>query len=227
MIEPSGGGCAAPRQTVFVVDDDAAVRDAIATLLEASGTACETFARADAFLRAVVGRPCAPGGCLVLDVRMPGLGGLDLQDELKARGIHLPIVFITGYGDVPSAVRAMKGGAVDFLRKPFTAEALSSRIAEALRLDAEQRRARRDLATLQARAARLSPREREVFDRVASGDANKVTAMELGISERTVEIHRSHVMKKMRARSLASLVHMKLALDSAKAGTATARTTVR
>ena len=200
-------------QTVFVVDDDEAVRDAIATLLEADGTACETYANADAFLQAAADWPCVRGGCLVLDVRMPGPSGLDLQDELKARGIDLPIIFITGYGDVPSAVRAMKGGAVDFLSKPFTAKALSCRISEALRLDAEQRRARHDLAVVRARAAQLSPREREVFDRVADGDANKVMAVDMGISERTVEIHRSHVMKKMGARSLASLVRMKLLLD--------------
>ena len=199
--------------TVFVVDDDAAVRDAIATLLEAEGTACETYASAEAFLGIASNWPATPSGCLVLDVRMAGLDGLDLQDELKARGIALPIVFITGYGDVPSAVRAMKGGAVDFLSKPFTAEALSGRIREALQADAESRTALRALAATRTRAATLSGREREVFHRVADGQANKVVAIELGISERTVEIHRSHVMKKMGARSLASLVRMKVALD--------------
>ena len=201
--------------TVFVVDDDAAVRDAIATLLEAEGTACETYPSAEAFLGAAGNWPSTPSGCLVLDVRMAGLDGLDLQDELKARGIALPIVFITGYGDVPSAVRAMKGGAVDFLSKPFTAEALSGRIREALQADAETRTALRDLAATRTRAATLSGREREVFHRVADGQANKVVAIELGISERTVEIHRSHVMKKMGARSLASLVRMKVTLDQA------------
>ena len=206
---------AEPGQTVFVVDDDEAVRDAIATLLAADGTACETYADAEAFLQAAGSWPSARRGCLVLDVRMPGPSGLDLQDELKVRGIDLPIVFITGYGDVPSAVRAMKGGAVDFLGKPFTAEALSCRIREALRMNAEKRKAQRDLAVLRARSAALSPREREVFNRVAVGEANKVVAMDLGISERTVEIHRSHVMKKMGARNLASLVRMKLALDPA------------
>ena len=205
----------AAEPTVFVVDDDAAVRDAIATLLEAEGTACETYASAEAFLAIASNWPATPSGCLVLDVRMAGLDGLDLQDELKARGIALPIVFITGYGDVPSAVRAMKGGAVDFLSKPFTAEALSGRIREALQADAETRTALRDLAATRTRAATLSGREREVFHRVADGQANKVVAIELGISERTVEIHRSHVMKKMGARSLASLVRMKVALDQA------------
>ena len=207
-------------QTVFIVDDDEAVRDAIATLLEAEGTACETYASGDAFLKAAAGWPSARGGCLVLDVRMPGPSGLDLQDELKSRDIDLPIVFVTGYGDVPSAVRAMKGGAVDFLSKPFTALALSRRIREALRIDAERRAARCALAAVRARASALSPREREVFYRVAVGEANKVVAMELGISERTVEIHRSHMMKKMGARNLASLVRMKLALDQASGGVA-------
>ena len=200
-------------QTVFVVDDDEAVRDAIATLLGGNGTPCETYASADAFLDAAAAWPSPRGGCLVLDVRMPGTSGLDLQDELKARGLDLPIVFITGYGDVPSAVRAMKGGALDFLAKPFTASALSSRIREALRADAERRAERRDVAALRQRAARLSPRERDVFNRVAAGDANKVVALDLGISERTVEVHRGQVMKKMGARNLASLVRMKLALD--------------
>ena len=200
-------------QTVFVVDDDAAVRDAIATLLEGDDIACETYASADAFLQAAATWPSPPGGCLILDMHMPGVGGLDLQDQLKAQGLDLPIIFITGYGDVPSAVRAMKGGALDFLSKPFTAEALSSRIREALRKDAERRTAQRDLAALRERAAELSPRELEVFKRVSAGVANKVVAMDLGISERTVEIHRRQVMRKMGARNFATLVRMKLALD--------------
>ena len=200
-------------QKVFVVDDDAAVRDAIATLLEGDAIACETYASADAFLEAAAAWPSTPSGCLILDMHMPGIDGLDLQDQLKARGLDLPIVFITGYGDVPSAVRAMKGGALDFLSKPFTAEALSSRIREALHKDAERRTAQRDLAALRERAAELSPRELEVFKRVSAGVANKVVAMDLGISERTVEIHRRQVMRKMGARNFATLVRMKLALD--------------
>ena len=205
-----------PSPTVFVVDDDEAVRDAIATLMEADDTACESYANPDAFLRAAADWPSARSGCLVLDIRMPRMSGLDLQDELGARGIDLPIVFITGYGDVPSAVRAMKGGAVDFLSKPFTAQALSSRVGDALRMDAQRRKVRSDSAAVRARAADLSPRELEVFNRVAAGQANKVVAMDLGISERTVEIHRSHAMKKMGARNLASLVRMKLVLDEAQ-----------
>ena len=200
-------------QTVFVVDDDDALRDAIATFLDAEGHACETYADAAALLARFADLPPETSGCLVLDVRMPGLSGLDLQDELNARGIDLPIIFITGYGDVPSAVRAMKGGAVDFLSKPFDAETLVERIRGALRTDAKRRASRRELAATRKRAATLTPREREVLERVAAGQANKSVAIDLGVSERTVEIHRSHLMKKMGVRHLADLVRLKLLLD--------------
>ena len=204
-----------PEQTVFVVDDDDALRDAIATYLDAEGQACETYADADSLLVRLADWPPEASGCLVLDVRMPGLSGLEVQDELNARGIAMPIIFITGYGDVPSAVRAMKGGAVDFISKPFDAEALAGRIREALRADAERRTARCELAAAQARAATLTPREREVLERVAAGQANKRVAIELGVSERTVEIHRSHLMQKMGVRHFAELVRLKLLLDQA------------
>ena len=202
-------------QTVFVVDDDDALRDAIATLLDAEGQPCETYPDAASLLARFADLPPEASGCLVLDVRMPGLSGLDAQDELNARGINMPIIFITGYGDVPSAVRAMKGGAVDFLSKPFDAETLAERIREALRADAERHTARNELAAIQARTAKLTPREREVLERVAAGQANKRVAIDLGVSERTVEIHRSHVMQKMGVRHLADLVRMKLLLDQA------------
>ena len=202
-----------PEQTVFVVDDDDALRDAIATFLDAEGQACETYADADGLLARLADWPPEASGCLVLDVRMPGLSGLDVQDELNARGIAMPVIFITGYGDVPSAVRAMKGGAVDFISKPFDAEALAGRIREALRADAERRTTRCELAAAQARAATLTPREREVLERVAVGQANKRVAIDLGVSERTVEIHRSHLMQKMGVRHLAELVRLKLLLD--------------
>ena len=202
-----------PEQTVFVVDDDDALRDAIATFLEAEGQPCETFADAASLLGRLADWPPEASGCLVLDVRMPGLSGLEVQDELNARGIAMPIIFITGYGDVPSAVRAMKGGAVDFISKPFDAEALAERIREALCADAERRTARCELAEAQARAATLTPREREVLERVAAGQANKRVAIDLGVSERTVEIHRSHLMQKMGVRHLAELVRLKLLLD--------------
>ena len=202
-------------QTVFVVDDDAALRDAIGTLLEAEGLVCETYPDARAFLERMTNWPPEASGCVVMDLRMPGASGLAAQDDLNARGIDLPVIFITGHGDVPSAVRAMRGGALDFVRKPFDAKALSARIREALRLDAERRAARCRLASIRARAATLSKRERQVFERVAAGQANKSVAIDLGVSERTVEIHRSHMMKKMGARNLAALVRLKMALESA------------
>lgn len=204
--------------TVFVVDDDEALRDAMATLLEAEGLACETYADAASFLDGLADWRPESCACLVLDLRLPGPSGLDVQERLNACGIDIPVVFVTGYGDLPSAVRAMKGGAVDFLAKPFDAEVLLARIREALHAHAQRRDARCGLAAIRARAATLSPRERQVFERVAAGEANKSVAMELGISARTVEIHRSRLMKKMRARSLADLVRMKLALDDDRSG---------
>ena len=204
-------------QTVFVVDDDAALRDALATLLEAQGWACETYPDAAAFLTKLADWPPHACGCLVLDVRMPGKSGFDVQAHLNARRIDMPIIFITGYGDVPAAVRAMKGGAEDFLTKPFDAQALLQRIRTALQGNAERQAARCELETIRTRAATLSPRERQVFERVASGQANKTIALDLGVSERTVEIHRSHVMQKMAVRNLADLVRSKLALEVAPA----------
>ena len=204
--------------TVFVVDDDEGLRDAMATLLEAEGLACETYADAASFLDGLADWRPESCACLVLDMRLPGPSGLDVQERLNACGIDIPVVFVTGYGDLPSAVRAMKGGAVDFLAKPFDAEVLLARIREALHAHAQRRDARCGLAAIRASAATLSPRERQVFERVAAGEANKSVAMELGISARTVEIHRSRLMKKMRARSLAELVRMKLALDDDRSG---------
>lgn len=204
--------------TVFVVDDDEALRDAMATLLEAEGLACETYADAASFLDGLADWRPESCACLVLDLRLPGPSGLDVQERLNACGIDVPVVFVTGYGDLPSAVRAMKGGAVDFLAKPFDTEVLLARIREALHGHAQRRDARCGLAAIRACAATLSPRERQVFERVAAGEANKSVAMELGISTRTVEIHRSRLMKKMHARSLAELVRMKLALDDDRSG---------
>jgi len=189
--------------TVFVVDDDPAVRDAITLFLRTEGLAVVTFASAAAFLESpAVEQP----GCLVLDVRMPGMSGLDLQKQLRARGCHTPILFITGHGDVPMAIRAMKGGAFDFLEKPFQGETLQKRVQEALALDARQRSHQARHVQARARLALLSPREREVLDRVASGQYNKVIAFELGISLSTVEIHRKRVMEKLEAESLSDLI---------------------
>ena len=191
--------------TVFIVDDDAAIRFAMQALMDSVNLNHEIFASADEFLEKITEqRP----GCLVLDIRMPGLGGLELQEELIKRGNTLPIIFITGHGDVPMAVEAMQKGAVDFIQKPFRDQELLDRIREALATDEERREEQQAHAEVASRLARLTNREREVFDLVVTGNPNKVIAYELGVSQRTVEIHRARVMEKMQARSLADLVKM-------------------
>ena len=199
--------------TVFVVDDDEPVRDAIGMLLETVDIPYESFATAQAFLDAY---NASRTGCLVLDIRMPGMSGLELQEKLLEDNAPIPIVFITGHGDIPMAVDAMKRGAVDFIRKPFRDQELLDRVHEALNVDSGNRSAYADLANIREKVASLTPREHEVFERVAQGQANKVVAIDLGISERTVEIHRSQVMQKSKARTLADLVRMKLTLDNAE-----------
>jgi len=194
-----------PDPTVFIVDDDAAIRFAMQALMDSVNLNHEIFASADEFLEKITGqRP----GCLVLDIRMPGLGGLELQDELIRRGNTLPIIFITGHGDVPMAVEAMQKGAVDFIQKPFRDQELLDRIRQALATDEERREEQQQHVEVANRLERLTNREREVFDLVVTGKPNKVIAYELGVSQRTVEIHRARVMEKMQARSLADLVKM-------------------
>ena len=191
--------------TVFIVDDDQAIRHAMELLMRSVGLEHEIFHSGDDFLEKITEqRP----GCLVLDIRMPGLGGLELQEELIKRGNTLPIIFITGHGDVPMAVEAMQKGAVDFIQKPFRDQELLDRIREALETDLERRSAREERAEVAARLEKLTKREREVMDLVVTGKPNKVIAYELGVSQRTVEIHRARVMEKMGARSLADLVRM-------------------
>jgi two-component system, LuxR family, response regulator FixJ len=199
------------RAPVFVVDDDAAVREGLKALLAAKGYKVETFANAEAFLAVL---PPYPAGCLVLDVRMPGMSGLELQGELKRRGITLPIIMMTGHGDIQMAVAALKAGAVDFLEKPFDAEALAAGISEALRHPLGPLvEARFDTRELALRSDQLTPREREVMDLVAAGLPNKVIAARLRIALRTVEIHRARVMEKMGARHLSELVRMVIRLQ--------------
>ena len=196
-------------QTVYIVDDDPAIRIAMQALLESVNLKHEIFASADEFLRH---EEQHRSGCLVLDIRMPGLGGLELQDELIARGSSLPIIFITGHGDVPMAVEAMQKGAVDFIQKPFRDQELLDRINEALLTDQQQREIRQRQDEVVHRLERLTKREREVFDLVVTGKPNKVIAFDLDVSQRTVEIHRARVMEKMEARSLADLVRMHTSL---------------
>ena len=189
--------------TVLVVDDDASVRKALARSIQAAGLNVKTFASARQFLDQ--GPPEGPG-CLVLDVRMPGLSGLDLQAELKSRNIPTPIIFITGHGDIPVSVKAMKGGAVDFLTKPFKVANLIQVIQEAIQKDERLQASRAKAAEVQCRIQTLTPREREVLGLVVQGLLNKQIAVELGAAEPTVKVHRGRVMQKMQVASVADLV---------------------
>ena len=191
--------------TVFVVDDDEAVRTSLRLLLKSVGLPVETVASAQEFLDQF--DPSRAGG-LVLDIRMPGLSGLELQLHLNGRHSIMPIVFITGHGDVPMAVEAMQAGAVDFIQKPFRDQDLIDRINRALDKDREMRSELRERDEIRRRMSQLTPREREVLELVTQGKANKVIAGDLNVSQRTVEIHRARVMEKMGANSLAHLVRM-------------------
>lgn len=191
--------------TVFVVDDDQAVRDALSLLLKAGGLRVETFPNAVSFLNANPGdRP----GCVLLDVRMPGMSGLELQEHLTACGIRLPIIMITGHGDVAMAIRAMKAGALDFIEKPFNSQVLLKRVREAVELDARARRQQTQRASVAARLKLLSRRERQVLEGMLAGKYNKTIAVELGISLSTVEAHRKKVMEKLQAGSLSEVIRM-------------------
>jgi two-component system, LuxR family, response regulator FixJ len=193
--------------TVFVVDDDDAVRESLSWLIESVGLRVETYASPREFLAAY--DPVRPG-CLVLDVRMPGMSGLDLQDRLAPLQNPPPTIIITGHGDVPMAVRAMKAGAVDFIEKPFNDQVLLDCIQRALERDDQNRRRQMRRASVGTLLAQLTPREREVMDRMVAGMPNKAMAADLGISVKTVEAHRAKVMEKMQAESLSELVRMVL-----------------
>jgi two-component system response regulator FixJ len=194
-------------QTIFIVDDDAAIRDSLRMMLEMAGYKVRDFASAQSFLSDAD----LQGGCLIVDIRMPGMGGLELQEELVRRKANVPVIVITGHGDVPLAVRAMRAGAMDFVEKPFESERMLQSVADAL--EAGQRAQTR---ASEAKAARellelLTPREREILDQLVKGHANKVVAHQLGISPRTVEIHRASIMEKLHARNLSNVVRTAMA----------------
>ena len=191
--------------TVFIVDDDEAVRRSLRRLIASAGMAVEDYATAEEYAdRCDPSRP----GCLVLDVRMPGMSGLELQRMLQQKGMKIPVIIISGHGDVPKAVQAMKGGAVDFIEKPFKGEVLLDRIRQAIELDGQVRRRQARRAEVQSRLALLTPREHEVMELLATGTPVKQVAYQLGLSRKTVDVHRSHIMMKLQIDSLVELVRM-------------------
>jgi two-component system response regulator FixJ len=197
--------------TVFIVDDDQAVARSLRWLIESVQLKVETFASAQAFLD---GYAAAKPGCLVLDVRMPGMSGIELQERLTVQRIRIPIIFITGHGDVQMAVRAVQAGAFDFIEKPFNDQDLLDRIQRAIAVDSERRERDSQRAQLSTLFAGLTPREREVMDLVVEGMSNKAVANTLGLSAKTVEVHRAKVMEKMNARSVSDLVKMSMLNNS-------------
>ena len=200
-----------PNETVIVVDDDTAVRQGLRFMLRAAGYSVEAFPSARSFLEDYDPRR---GGCLLLDVQMPRMTGLELQQRLNVRGWRIPVIFITGHGTVPLAISAMKAGAFDFIEKPLREDALLESIERALHWNDRAYEERLERATLQARVASLTLREREVFELVARGEPNKVIARHLGISFRTVELHRAHIIEKLQARSLSDLIRMGIIMNS-------------
>ncbi len=190
---------------VYVVDDDDAILDSLTLLLRSVGLESSAFSNAGDFLK---GFDAGRHSCLLADIRMPGMSGLELQSELNRRGIQIPTIFITGHGDVPNAVRAMQAGALDFIQKPFRDEELLKRINDALEIDLQRLSERRETLEVRRKLETLTPRETEVMRKVVDGCANKVIALDLGVSQRTVELHRARVMHKMGVRSLADLVRM-------------------
>ena len=200
-----GAAESGPRSTVYVVDDDPAMRSSLRWLIESVGLIVRTCASANEFLRTY--QPNDPG-CVVLDVRMPGMSGLELQAELAARKIYIPILIITAYAEVPLAVRAMQAGAFDFIEKPFSDQTLLDRIRAAVTHDEAARRRRASRADVIVRLRLLTGRERDVLDRVVTGKSNKLIASELELSTKTVEVHRAHLMEKLKVDSLADLIRL-------------------
>lgn len=200
-----------PESTVFVIDDDAAMRDSLRWLIESVKLPVKTYASSAEFLEKFEGLP----GCLILDVRMPGMGGLDLQEKLRESKICLPIIFITGHGDITMAVKAIKAGAIDFIEKPFSDQMLLDRIYHAIELCKRMREAREEQLEILSKYKLLTPRECQVVQGVVSGKSNKMIAAELGVSWKTIEVHRASAMRKMQANALSELVGMVIHLRAA------------
>ena len=201
-----------PESRVFIVDDDPAVRDSLQALLKSVGYAARKFGSAREFLA----EGHVTGGCLIADIRMPDMNGLELQEEIVRRKIILPIIIITGHGDVTLAVQAMKSGAIDFIEKPFDTEILLTSVQRALTVGRTTRNEATEVADAERLLALLTPRELHVLDQLVSGHSNKVAAYELGISPRTIEVHRAHIMQKMHARSLSDLVRISVVASNAR-----------
>jgi two-component system, LuxR family, response regulator FixJ len=199
------------KQTIVIVDDDSAVRDSMRALIESAGYTVKVYESAKEFLK----EPPPPGSCLITDIRMPEMDGLELQEEINKRGMDLPLVVMTGHGDVPLAVRAMKAGALDFVEKPFDDEMMLASVRRALQIGHHQRNRNAEAKAAQDLIAQLTPRERNVLEKLVAGRSNKVAAYELGISPRTIEIHRANIMDKMHARSLSEVVRIAIAADHA------------
>lgn len=197
------------RQRVIIVDDDEAVRDSMRTMLEAEGFTVRCYATADRVLE----EPIPTHACLVTDVRMPGMSGLELQEELNRRKLNLPVIVMTGHADVPLAVKAMKAGAVEFIEKPVMGEILVTAIRSALHLGVQSRAREAEIKAAQEVLQSLTPREREILDMLVKGLANKVVAQRLGISHRTVELHRAHIVQKLNAKNLSAMVRLVLAAE--------------
>jgi len=212
--KPSPEPASAKEPIVFVIDDDASMRRSLTNLFQSVGLEVEAFGSAPEMLQRKLPDVAS---CLVLDIRLPGLSGLDFQTELAKANIHIPVIFMTGHGDIPMTVRAMKGGAVDFLTKPFRDQDMLDAVVAAIERDRKRREAEKIIANLHALFETLTPREREVLALVASGLMNKQIAAEIGLAEITVKIHRGHIMKKMGARSLADLIRMAEALGIRRA----------
>ena len=199
------------KATVLIVDDDGAVRDSMRALMESAGYSVKDYASANDFLK----EPVLPDSCLITDIRMPEMDGLELQQEIAKRGLDLPLVVMTGHGDVPLAVRAMKAGALDFVEKPFDDEMMLASVKRALEIGRHERSRVAETKAAQDLVALLTPRERNVLEKLVAGRSNKVAAYELGISPRTIEIHRANIMDKMHARSLSDVVRIAIAADHA------------